>query len=175
MSITSDFQKQWKGFAAIVESELIRMLNEGNVTCERVNVVIKRELSRWSNSSQVQGIWLNRLLQRNAAVGSKFKDTILNIKIEDIPNVEMPSVLTYAAGTLITGLAGFCITKILNMVLWKVIGFTIIPMFIFGSVLAVYYNEAQKKTRDKIVLLYMKQLNQYRDKLEELCIKAESM
>lgn len=92
MSWESDFNSQWQTFLDIVETQIRREIkNTGEFNSTFVDVVIQREIEKWSQSNHFNGAWLNKLNREFPSLGEKFR-----LKLDDLKLIQYENKIIYS-------------------------------------------------------------------------------
>jgi hypothetical protein len=82
MSKVSEFNGQWQKFLTVVESDVMKEIESNHLLDEAaVNMIVRREVSRWSISIHYNGAWLLALKQQYPELGKAFESILLEVRV----------------------------------------------------------------------------------------------
>jgi hypothetical protein len=82
MSKVSEFNGQWQKFLTIVESDLQREIQSKRQFDEAaVDMIVRREVAKWSISSHYNGAWLRSLKEQYPGLGKEFESILQEVRL----------------------------------------------------------------------------------------------
>ncbi len=176
MSRRDEFNKQWKTLTSVIESEMIRRLKERDtVSPEEMDAVVRREVEKWSNPSLYQGIWLENMKQANPSLAEQFRLELGKIGFRSSFQIQYPSFVPGLIAVVASGAAGFIVSRFFAGEFWKTAGLIVLPMILTGIVAFGLWQDGKNKRKKQWIQTMMTELTPYRERLEQICAKLDSM